>query len=791
MKLLLTAICCISLCSFVNANRKSIYHKGWIDFNKNGKKDIYEDSKAPLNDRVEDLLKQMNTNEKTCQLVTLYGYGAVLKDELPTPEWKNEAWKDGIGNIDEQLTGLRNNGKLENVFPHSQHVISLNIIQKWFVEDTRLGIPADFTAEGIRGLNHYKATFFPAQIGIASSWNKDLVYQIGNITGKEAKTLGYTNVYSPVLDLARDPRWGRTIESYGENPYLVGQLGKQQVSGLRDAGVMSTCKHFAVYGVPIGGRDGACRTHPQVSEREMFALHLEPFRVAITEADAWGVMASYNDYNGIPVASNYFLLTEVLRNRWGMKGYIVSDSDAVEYVWNKHSIAGTYKEGIGEWLKAGGNVRTTFNAPENFLKPMREGIEDGTIAMSVIDDRVREVLKTKFLMGLFDAPFLDKPQEANKTVGVPEHVMVSLKSARESLVLLKNDKVNGKTILPLNKDEINTIAVIGPMAKEEKSLTSRYGPVEPEVISVVEGIKSAVGSTQVLYDKGCEVRDSNFPESDIIKEKPAGEEKKQIIHAVSVALKSDVVVVCLGDDHKTVGENMSRYNLDFSGYQKELLQAIQATGKPVVLVMLNGRPISCNWAQKNVPAIIEAWYPGQFTGKAVADVIFGDYNPGGKLPITFPKSVGQVPMAFPYQPGDTGFGDARVDDPLYPFGFGLSYTNFEFSNLNIKVENKDVNNPKVLVSCLVQNAGDRAGDEVVQLYLNDKVSSVITYEKVLRGFNRVTLKPGEAKLVQFELSLHDLGFYNKDMKFVVEPGEFDVWMGNSSVDDRLKGSFKL
>lgn len=341
------------------AQNKNIYHKGWIDFNKNGVKDIYEDSSQPVEKRVENLLQQMNINEKTCQLATLYGYGRVLKDSLPTENWKNEIWKDGIANIDEMLNGVGGKSKLveQMLYPFSNHAEAINKIQKWFVEETRLGIPVDFSNEGIHGLNHTKATPLPAPIAIGSTWNKELVYRAGEIVGQEAKALGYTNVYDPILDVARDQRWGRTLECYGEDPYLVASLGIQMVDGIQSKGVGSTLKHFAVYSVPKGGRDGNCRTDPHVSPREMHQIHLYPFKKVIKEAHPMGVMSSYNDWDGVPVTASYYFLTELLREEYGFDGYVVSDSEAVEYVHTKHRVAETYDEAVRQVLEAGLNVK--------------------------------------------------------------------------------------------------------------------------------------------------------------------------------------------------------------------------------------------------------------------------------------------------------------------------------------------------------------------------------------------------------------------------------------------------
>lgn len=782
--IIITALCS-SLHAQNNLNSmKSIYRQGWIDLNKNGKMDVYENPNAPIDKRIENLLPQMTIEEKTCQLATLYGYGAVLRDMLPTPEWENEIWKDGIGNIDEQLNGKWRDSEYD--LPYSRHAEAINTIQRFFIEDTRLGIPVDFTNEGIRGLCHEKATFFPAQIGQASTWNKDLVYKIGEVTAKEARALGYTNIYSPIMDLARDPRWGRTVETYGENPYLASQLGKQQVLALQKNGVASTSKHFAVYSVPIGGRDGRSRTDPHVAPREMREILLEPFRTAIQEAGGLGVMCSYNDYDGIPIAASRFFLTEILRNEWGFKGYVVSDSDALEYLYSKHRVAESYKDGVALAIHAGLNIRTTFTPPDVFIVPLREAVAEGKISMQTIDERVRDVLRVKFLLGLFDEPYVKDPEETDRIVHSLVHQEFALQAGRESIVLLKNEN----RFLPLKKD-IKSIAVIGPNADERRGLRSRYGPTDAPIITVVEGIRSIVPEgTKVIYKKGCEHTDKNFPESDILKSPLTEEEQKMIDEAVQAAKSAEAEVVVLGDNQNTVGESRTRLSLDLPGRQFDLLKAVYETGVPVVVVLLNGRPITINWTNKYIPAIVEAWFPGEFTGRVVAEVLFGDYNPGGKLSVTFPKSVGQIPYAFPFKPGAQGRGNARVTGALYPFGHGLSYTSFEYSELKITPEKNGLHG-SFEISCNVKNTGKMKGDEVIQLYINDEVSSVTTYVKVLRGFERITLEPGEEKTVTFQLTPRDLSFYNRNMEFVTEPGKFKVFVGSSSEDIRLEGMFEL
>lgn len=803
MKLLITLSLLAFGGTFVSAQKipsvykpvkKEIYHKGWIDFNKNGVKDIYEDPSAPLDSRIEDLLNQMTMEEKTCQMVTLYGYKRVLKDDLPTPEWKTSLWKDGIGAIDEHLNGFQQWGlppsDNPNVWPASRHAWALNEVQRFFVEETRLGIPVDFTNEGIRGVESYRATNFPTQLGIGHTWNRNLVRRIGEITGYEARMLGYTNVYAPILDVGRDQRWGRYEEVYGESPYLVAELGIEMVKGVqKDYQVAATAKHFVAYSNNKGAREGMARVDPQMPPREVEMIHVYPFKRVIQETGLLGVMSSYNDYDGIPVQGSYYWLTERLRGEMGFRGYVVSDSDAVEYLYTKHGTAKDMKEAVRQSVEAGLNVRCTFRSPESFVEPLRELVKEGGISEETINSRVRDILRVKFLIGLFDSPYQMELAEADKVVENPEHEAVALQASRESIVLLKNDN---KT-LPLDINKVKTISVCGPNADEEGYALTHYGPLAVDVTTVLEGIKEKVaGKAEVLYTKGCDLVDANWPESEIIDYPLTSDEKKEIDIAVENALKSDVAVVVLGGGQRTCGENKSRTSLELPGRQLQLLQAVQTTGKPVILVLINGRPLSVNWADKFVPAILEAWYPGSKGGIAIADVLFGDYNPGGKLTVTFPKTVGQIPFNFPAKPASQVDGGknpgpdgnmSRVNGALYPFGYGLSYTTFEYSDIQIS--------PKVItpnetatVTLKVTNTGDMAGDEVVQLYTRDVLSSVTTYEKNLVGFERVHLQPGETKEVKFNIDRKHLELLDADMKWVVEPGEFVVMAGSSSEDIR-------
>ena len=777
--------------------KSEMYHKGWIDFNKNGIKDIYEDPAATLDARIENLLQQMTLEERTCQMVTLYGYKRVLKDALPTPEWKQMLWKDGIGAIDEHLNGFQQWGlppsDNENVWPASRHAWALNEIQRFFVEDTRLGIPVDFTNEGIRGVESYKATNFPTQLGLGHTWNRELIRQVGLITGREARMLGYTNVYAPILDVGRDQRWGRYEEVYGESPYLVAELGIEMVRGLQhNHQVAATAKHFAAYSNNKGAREGMARVDPQMPPREVENIHIYPFKRVIREAGLLGVMSSYNDYDGIPIQGSYYWLTTRLRKEMGFRGYVVSDSDAVEYLYTKHNTAKDMKEAVRQSVEAGLNVRCTFRSPDSFVLPLRELVKEGGLSEEVINDRVRDILRVKFLIGLFDAPYQTDLAGADDEVENEANEAVALQASRESIVLLKNTD----NTLPLNIDKIKKIAVCGPNADEEGYALTHYGPLAVEVTTVLEEIREkAQGKAEVLYTKGCDLVDAHWPESEIMEYPLTPDEQAEIDRAAANARQADVAVVVLGGGQRTCGENKSRTSLELPGHQLKLLQAVQATGKPVILILINGRPLSVNWADKFVPAILEAWYPGSKGGTAVADILFGDYNPGGKLTVTFPKTVGQIPFNFPYKPASQIDGGknpgpdgnmSRINGALYPFGYGLSYTTFEYSDLEITPK-VITPNQKATVRLKVTNTGKRAGDEVVQLYTRDILSSVTTYEKNLAGFERIHLKPGESKEIVFTLDRKHLELLNADMKWTVEPGEFAIMAGASSEDIRLNG----
>ncbi|HEX3146214.1 MAG TPA: glycoside hydrolase family 3 C-terminal domain-containing protein, partial [Pyrinomonadaceae bacterium] len=600
----------------------------------------------------------------------------------------------------------------------------------------------------------------------------------------------------PTLDVSRDQRWGRIEDTYGEDPYLVSRLGVEMARAMqKDYRVASTAKHFAIYSVGKGAREGQARTDPQVTRHEVENILLPPFKAAIKEAHILGVMSSYNDYDSVPVTGSHYWLTERLRDEFGFRGYVVSDSAAVEYLYNKHAVAADMKEAVRQSIEAGLNVKTNFTPPEDFVLPLRELMKERKVSMKTLDDRVRDVLRVKFLLGIFDHPYIDDAGYAEKIVNSPEHQQVALRAARESIVLLKNDH----NALPLSK-EIRSIAVVGPNADDDNLNRYRYGPSQIKGTTVLQGIKNKLGDrVQVNYAKGCDVTGENWPQIEILPEPLTEKEKDAIARAVDAAKKSDVAVVVLGDGVNTVGETASRTSLDLPGRQLELVQAVYATGKPTIVVLISGRPISINWVDKYVPGIIEAWFPGAQGGTAIADVLFGDYNPGGKLTVTFPKTVGQLPYNFPSKPNAQWEGEkTRVNGALYYFGHGLSYTTFKYSNLKVSPQTVSVpgtvetgSRDVVTITVDVTNTGSREGDEVVQLYTRELVTSVTTYEKNLRGFERIHLKPGETKTVSFGLARDDLALWDRQMHFVVEPGKFKVMIGSGSEDIRLNGEFTV
>ncbi|MGN0188226.1 MAG: glycoside hydrolase family 3 N-terminal domain-containing protein, partial [Candidatus Cryptobacteroides sp.] len=677
------------------------------------------------------------------------------------------------------------------VWPASRHTWAMNEVQKFFIEQTRLGIPVDFTNEGIRGIESLKSTNFPTQLGLGHTWDRDLIRKVGAVTGTEAKALGYTNVYSPILDVARDQRWGRFEESYGESPYLVAELGIQMARGIQeDGGVAATAKHFLAYSANKGAREGLARTDPQISPREVEMIHAYPFRRVIQEASLMGIMCAYNDYDGIPIEGSSYWLTERLRGEMGFRGYVVSDSDAVEYLYSKHDTAADMKEAVLQSVEAGLNVRCTFRSPDSYVLPLRELVEEGAVSAATLDSRVRDILRVKFELGLFDSPYIEDLAQSDLIVGSKENQELALRAARESIVLLKNEG----GLLPLERGKVRSIAVCGPNAAEESFAKTHYGPLDADVVSVLEGLQEGSGA-EILYAKGCDLVDAWWPESEIMEFPLTEQEQAMIDEAVANALKADVSVVVLGGGIRTCGENKSRTSIGLPGRQETLLKAVCATGKPVILILINGRSLSVNWADANVPSILEAWYPGSYGGQALTEIIFGDCNPSGKLTCTFPRTVGQIPFNFPCKPNSQIGGDnkpgpdggqSRINTALYNFGHGLSYTTFGYSDLEVTSSWETSPGHPVKVSLTVRNTGEREGDEIVQIYIRDILSSVTTYEKRLVGFERVHLAPGESRRVNFEIRRDAFELIDRNFQRTIEHGDFRIMAGASSDDIRLE-----
>lgn len=762
-------------------NKKEIYKNGWIDFNKNGKKDIYEDPNENIERRIDDLLSQMNLEEKSCQLSTYYGYKKALEDSIPTLSWTKNILKDGIANIDEHLNKeVTNPDKLAE---------SLAETQRFFVEYTRLGIPVDFSNEGIRGLNAQKATSFPSMNGLGCTWDKELAYLQGVVEGKEARIMGYTNIYAPILDVPRDQRWGRWEGSIAEDPYLVARLGVEMSKGIQSQRVVSSPKHFVGYGDCKAARQWDSRTDPHITPSEMYYIHEYPFRKVFQEAGALGVMCAYNDYDGIPMAGNYHYLTDVLRNEMGFKGYVVSDSYAIGRLSAVHKVVPDFKEACRKAVEAGLNVRTEFDDPTQYITNIRELVKEGKLSIDTVNKMVRDVLYVKFWLGLFDNPYSGSPQKASSIVSCDEHLNIALRASRECLVLLKNTD----QILPL-KNKFNKIAVIGPNANSKDYIPTHYGPFGYEKFySVFDGLKTVYKNddVEINYVKGIDIVNEGWPENELMCDTLSNEEVFSISEAVDLTNRSDIAVLVLGDNIRTSGESRTRSSLDLPGHQEQLLEAIVKTGKPVILVLIWGRPTTINFANKYCKGILAAGYPGAQGGLAIAEALKGIYNPGGKLTGTWPKTVGQLPLNIPTKPNANWepmqYRSAGNKGLLYCFGYGLSYTKFKYDSLSI--DSVYTNTGNIRLSCRITNIGDVSGDEIVQLYVNDVVSSTTTYEKNLRGFERIHLDPAESKYVYFNIVSDDLVLINEQKKRVVEPGEFKVMIGASYEDIRLTGSF--
>src|SRR5215831_14248599 len=742
----------------------------------------YRNPNLPIEQRVSDLLARMSLEEKVAQLEGAWQNKQFFSDPKDLfvsekgaflPERAAVLLKDGLGEMSRPS---------ESRGPRAMAEFT-NTVQRWIKENTRLGIPILFHEECLHGHAAPKGTSYPQAIALASTWDPDLVRDVFSATAAEVRARGAQQCLTPVLDLARDPRWGRTEETYGEDPYLVSRLGVAATLGFQGTGpsidrahVITTAKHFAVHGQPEGGTNVAPGNYSERVIREYF---LKPFVAAVEEAHVGTVMASYNEIDGIPSHSNKHLLTDILRHEWGFDGALVSDYFGMSELIKIHHVAATPAEAARMALDAGVDIELPFLATYDTLV---EQVKQGTVSERQIDRAAGNILRAKFLTGLFDDPFVD-PDAAEKITNSAEHQKLALRAAHEAIILLKNEN----HLLPLDKAKYKKIAVIGPNAADVH--LGGYSNRPGRGVSVLQGVKDKVGGgAEILFAEGCKITES-LPDWDadkVVLGDPALNAKR-IEEALKVAKKADLIILALGDNEQTSREAWApehpgdRDSLELLGNQDDLVKAMLATGKPVVVVLLHGRPNAINYIAANVPAILDGWYLGQEGGAAVADVLFGDYNPAGRLPITVPRSVGQLPDYY-YQKPSAKRGYLFSDkSPLFPFGFGLSFTKFAYANLHL-APNAIGPFGQTTVQVEVTNAGARGGEEVVQLYIRDTVSSVTRPIKELRGFQRVALAAGQTKTVEFTLGPDELSFLNGELKRVVEPGTFKIMVGGNSRD---------
>ena len=750
----------------------------------------YWDSSLPVEQRVEDLLRRMTVEEKVAQIITVWNSKASIQDDGTDdfdPAKAAQVYPHGIGQI------ARPSDRLGPVSPREVERRSIEdsiryVIdaQKWAIEQTRLGIPVLFHEESLHGFAAKDATAFPQSIGLASTWDPDLVREINDLIAGEVRARGVHLVLSPVVDVARDPRWGRIEETFGEDPYLVGEMGVASVEGLSGPGtdlalpdgqVMATLKHMTGHGQPESGTNVG---PAQISERTLREQFFPPFEQVVTRTAIEAVMASYNEIDGIPSHSNSWLLNDVLRGEWGFRGAVVSDYYAIEDMARLHKIVPDYKAAGELAINSGVDV----DLPEgDGFENLAASVAEGKVSMEALDTAVRRFLTMKFNAGLFDDPWPDL--ETALTSNGPEGVALARLAAEKSLVLLKNDGV-----LPLDLPEGGekpTIAVIGPNADVAR-LGGYYG--EPRAsVTPLEGIRALVGDrANIVHSLGVEITkgDDDWWEDEVELADPE-ENRRRIAEAVEVARDADTILLFIGDTEKTSREGWApehlgdRTSLDLVGEQNELFAALKALGKPVVAVLVNGRPPSYPTVAEEADAILETWYAGEQQGTAIADALFGRVNPGGKMPVTTARNVGQVPNFYNYKPSARrGYLFDEVT-PLYPFGYGLSYTTFTMSAPRLSSASVPAGQG-VTVTTTVTNTGDMAGDEVVQVYLRDEISSVTRPVKELAGFERVTLQPGESRTVSITIEPRSLMMWNRDMERVIEPGEFTIMVGPNSED---------
>lgn len=761
---------------------------------------LYKDVKQPIHKRIQDLLSRMTIEEKVGQLSTLLGWEMYTKESGGidvSSKFKNAVQTEHIGMLWATLRADPWTKKtLETGLSPEEAVKATNALQRYMLDSTRLGIPLLLAEECPHGHMAIGTTVFPTAIGQASTWNPTLIQQMAQTIALETRAVGGHIGYGPILDLAREPRWSRLEETYGEDPVLNAKMGAAMVSGFQGTdlksgkNILSTLKHFTAYGVPEGGHNGGSVS---IGLRELYQSYLPPFQAAV-QAGALSVMTAYNSIDGIPCSANPLLLKEILRNQWHFKGFVVSDLGSISGLNGSHHTAETSAQVAAQAINAGLDADLSgYGYGPSLLKAFKEGL----VTEATIDTAVSRVLYQKFALGLFENPYVNE-EKAKSIVRTSRHIDLARSVAQESIILLKNQN----KLLPLSKS-LKNIAVIGPNADNIYNQLGDYTAPQSEanIVTVLEGIKAKLGtSSNIHYIKGCDIRDTS---------------NTDIKGAVAAAEKAETVIVVLGGssarDFKTSyqetgaaevkaadgiisdmesGEGFDRSSLDMLGKQLDLLKAIQQTGKPIVLVTIKGRPLNLNWAREHIDAIIDAWYPGQEGGNAIADVLFGDYNPAGRLTVSVPKSVGQLPVYYNYKnPAKHDYVEVDAT-PLYPFGYGLSYTTFAYNDLNLQL-NEEAEDFKLTVTFNIKNTGDYAGDEVAQLYIRDEVSSVVSPIKQLKDFRRVHLKKGEETSLTFVLHADDLKLMGLNMKWLTEKGKFSILIGSSSDNILLRSEFAL
>ncbi len=748
----------------------------------------YRNPQLSIDERVKDLLGRMTLDEKVAHMMCVWmekpnDNSRVPKAQMPfggvfSPEIAKQKMPNGIGQFARQRELLSPRESAEYA----------NAVQKWLKESTRLGIPAVFHDEILHGNMSAGSTVFPVPLSMSSSWDTDLISRVFTVAARQTRYRGTHHVLGPNMDLAREPRWGRTEETYGEDPYLTSRMIVSLVKAIQgnatyanptidDSHVIATGKHFAGHGQPENGTNIG---PVNLSERLLRETHFAPFEAAVKEASLFSIMPAYHEIDGIPVHANKWMLDTVLRKEWGFKGTVVSDYYAMTELQARHKVAVDLADAAKQSLEAGLDVELP---DPNVNKTLAEQVRAGKISEKLIDQAVSRILYQKFQLGLFENPYVDAAR-AEKTIDSPADRALAAEAARRSIVLLKNEK----NTLPFDKTKLKSVAVIGPNAKRAH-LGGYTDPNPPRTVSILDGIRTKLGSAvEVNYAEGVKITKEGgdwFGDKATLNDEAS--DQKLIAEAVEVAKRSDKVILVIGGNEDTNKEGWAenhlgdRDSLDLVGRQNDLVKAVLAIGKPTVVFMVNSGPLAINYVAENVPAILEGFYLGEETGTAAADVIFGDYNPGGKLTVSFPRSVGQLPIYYNAKPTARRGYLFSSTSPLFPFGFGLSYTTFKYANLKI-AKPKIAADEETTVSFEITNTGKVLGDEVAQMYIRDEVSSVTRPVKELKDFARITLAPGETKTVTFKITPEKLAFFNRDMKRVVEPGSFQILVGGSSVD---------